>query len=779
MKGFPIGKSVRTTLPERHVLTRLTPVAAAVGASCVLALAVAPGISRAADPAGAGPSGPAVAKTVQVWLSDIAAGRGGFVINGENSSDGSGTSVAGAGDVNGDGWADLIIGAPWADPHGNPFAGESYVVFGKPDRNGVDLSAVAAGQGGFVINGKPIKTYSGESVAGAGDINGDGLADVIVMAHPFGGMGRVYVVMGTTDTSAIELSAVDNGVGGFAITGFAASEYAANVAAAGDVNGDGLGDVIVESATNWYYDRPGAAYVVFGKTDTAAVALSNIAAGSGGFVISNISWRAGDRVAAAGDVNADGLADLVLGYNHRNYGYYRGTTYVVFGKSSTTAVDLAEIVNGNGGFVVHGRTHADDRGDASGASVAGVGDLNGDGLADLIIGAPRSTAVGDACVVFGKKDTTAVYLSDVEAGSGGFVVRGDSQVIGWSTARAGDVNGDGLSDVVLTTASGDPGRGYVVFGKTDTAAIDLSTIATGTGGFSIVNETSCGGVATEAGDVNGDGLADLVVGDACSSPAGRSYVVFGATTGAFRRSQVDQLGGNQADSLTGTSGPDGLVGGRGDDTLVGNGGADVLYGGEGDDVLVVDASNVRALSSPFGKGGNNKRLSRMDGGSGLDTLQLAGAGIRLDLTKIANQGGSAPGSVSRIESIERIDLTGSGDNTLLLGVKDIQDMAGMNLINKDTQAALGWSNGTYVFPSRVRRHQLIVDGNAGDVMTLKATDSGWVNSGTVFHGGVGYTVYDSGTAGPQFERVQVIVANEVTANVPPAGTRTARRVADR
>jgi hypothetical protein len=75
----------------------------------------------------------------------------------------------------------------------------------------------------------------------------------------------------------------------------------------------------------------------------------------------------------------------------------------------------------------------------------------------------------------------------------------------------------------------------------------------------------------------------------------------------------------------------------------------------------------------------------------------------------------------------------------------------------------------------VKRHQLIVDGNAGDTLTLRATDSGWVNSGTVFHGGVGYTVYDSGTAGAQFERVQVIVANEVTTVVPPAGSRMARR----
>jgi len=107
-------------------------------------------------------------------------------------------------------------------------------------------------------------------------------------------------------------------------------------------------------------------------------------------------------------------------------------------------------------------------------------------------------------------------------------------------------------------------------------------------------------------------------------------------------------------------------------------------------------------------------------------------------------------------------MTGTGDNKVVLAVKDVQDMAGMNLINRGTQAALGWTNGTYAFPKRVRRHQLVVDGNAGDVLELRATASTWVNAGTVFRGGIQYDVYDSGIAGPQYERVEVIVASDVT-----------------
>ncbi len=110
------------------------------------------------------------------------AGSGGFVINGIDPYDRSGESVSGAGDVNGDGLADVIVGAPFADPGGNSSAGESYVVFGKADTAPVNLSDVAGGTGGFVINGIDAFDYSGVSVSGVGDVNGDGLADFIVGA---------------------------------------------------------------------------------------------------------------------------------------------------------------------------------------------------------------------------------------------------------------------------------------------------------------------------------------------------------------------------------------------------------------------------------------------------------------------------------------------------------------------------------------------------------------------------------------------------------------------
>jgi hypothetical protein len=285
----------------------------------------------------------------------------------------------------------------------------------------------------------------------------------------------------------------------------------------------------------------------------------------------------------------------------------------------------------------------------------------------------------------------------------------------------------------------------------------------GNGGF-IVNgqgaSDNIGHAVAAAGDVNGDGLSDLILGSPSSDPvaggnAGRSYVLFGSTFGAFSQTAVDQLGSSGNDTLVGSSVSETLVAGAGNDTLTGNGGADVLYGGSGDDTFLLNADNVAKLAM----GVTDGQLARVDGGSGIDTFKLDGAGIALDLGNIANQGAGAPSSSSRIESIERIDLTGSGNNTLTLGLSDVLDMAGMNAFNNAT----GWADGSYNLASGgangtnpERRHQLVIDGDAGDVVNA----SGWGASvGTVTNGGVTYNVYNQGLF------AQLLVDTEVTQTV--------------
>jgi hypothetical protein len=392
--------------------------------------------------------------------------------------------------------------------------------------------------------------------------------------------------------------------------------------------------------------------------------------------------------------------------------------------------------------------------DYSGSSVSSAGDVNGDGLADLIVGAPNYGAndVGRSYVIFGKKDDTrSVELIDVATGTGGFVINGQvpGGLSGTSVSSAGDMNGDGLSDLIIGAPGSNStlGHSYVVFGKADSWPVDLGNL--GTKGFVINGENVgdlSGASVSSAGDVNGDGLADLVVGSvAANGTAGRSYVIFGSNTDINRSvTTLALMGADGNDTLTGTAAAETLIGGAGNDTINGNGGADVVYAGNGNDVITVNASMVTALASRFGAGGNTQQLARVDGGSGIDTLKLSGSGITLDLRDIANQGNSSGEGLSRINSIERIDLTGTGSNVLKLSAKDVLDITGMNQFN----SASGWN----VLGVKNQYHQLVVDGNAGDSVQLSG---GWIDLNVVNNSGHNYHVYVQGQA-------QLLVDQSVT-----------------
>jgi hypothetical protein len=342
-------------------------------------------------------------------------------------------------------------------------------------------------------------------------------------------------------------------------------------------------------------------------------------------------------------------------------------------------------------------------------------------------------------VVFGKTSGTVVELSAIAAGTGGFVINGQcaNDLSGFSVSAAGDVNGDGLADLIVGAINADPvtgtdaGRSYVVFGQTSGTAVELSTVAAGVGGF-VINGQGTGDLSgisvSAAGDVNGDGLADLIVGayrfdPTAGTDAGRSYVIFGGTEGAFSQTAVDYLGtiGNDIHvaSTVGLT----LVGNAGDDSLTSNG-ATVLYGGSGNDSFVIDAAMITALQSI---GLQNGVYARIDGGSGIDTIKVSS---NLDLTSIANQGQSANGTHSRIASVEVIDLSAAGDQTLTLKLADVLDMTGFNSF-----ATTG-------------RHQLLVKGAAGDVVDLADSSgtAGWTQNGTLTFESITYNAWHHDTS---------------------------------
>ena len=560
-----------------------------------------------------------------IELSDIetTADAGGFVIKGNNGSEQSGRSVSNAGDVNGDGLDDLIIGAHRSDLSETD-AGASYVVFGQASGAPVELSnLVAAGSNGFVIIGDAADDNAGLSVSGAGDLNGDGLADLIIgapVASPSGTYsGSSYVVYGKADTNPVDLSEIEtNGdTDGFVIEGMTENTFVGHsVSGAGDVNGDGLDDFIVGA----YQADPnepnaGASYVVYGRPDVAgikdgtAIDLADVVADNGGFVINGAleEDQSGYSVSGAGDVNGDGFDDLIVGAPYADpNGSGSGASFVVFGSAAGVTFELADLTAGAAdpatGFVINGVS----AGDYSGYSVSGAGDVNGDGLDDLIVGSPESdpngVLSGASFVVFGKTDGAAVELSTIEANpddtpAAGFMINGvaaDDTLGRSSVSNAGDVNGDGLDDLIIGAIGDDPndersGASFVVYGKTSGDVVELSDIQKSNGGF-VINgvgeDDSSGWSVSGAGDVNGDGFADLIIGAPFDSPngssSGASFVVFG---GNFTQS-VTEVGTSAGENLTGTTGNDIIFAGAGDDTINGTSGVDRLSGGDGVDTFV-------------------------------------------------------------------------------------------------------------------------------------------------------------------------------------------------
>jgi hypothetical protein len=473
-------------------------------------------------------------------------------------------SVATAGDVNGDGYADVIIGARYYD-NGQDMEGLACVYHGSA--TGLDLNGTrpSGNPSNADWTGESNQNYArfGWSVATAGDVNGDGYADVVVGARTYENddydEGAAFVYHGSA--AGLGSDGTPQNADWAAEGNQQSSEFGWSVATAGDVNGDGYADVVVGAP---YYDvevlgqtysNVGKGYVYYGS----ATGLSSSPDWTGyASVVQQDGVEFGHSVATAGDVNGDGYSDVVIGAPGYDWGQTdEGKAYVYLGSASGLRATPSWSVES-------------DQADAELGRVAPAGDVNGDGYADVIVGASGyssgQTGEGKAFVYLGSTyGLSATAAWSVESD------QADANL--GQVATAGDVNGDGYSDVIVgapryDNGQTDEGRTYAYFGS----ASGLSTAA----GWSVSGQSgsyfslSLG----TAGDVNGDGYADVIIGaeayDNGQSEEGAAFVYHGSATGL---STLDnwRAESNLEDARFGTS-----VATAGD--VNGDGYADVIVG---------------------------------------------------------------------------------------------------------------------------------------------------------------------------------------------------------
>ena len=409
-------------------------------------------------------------ESIDLQTEDLYTSNRGFKIIGASSNFYLGVSVASAGDFNHDGIDDIIIGAPGF----SAYTGKVYIIFGRSSGStDIDLSIddIIALQRGLIITGDSGGVYGGEcghTVSRAGDVNKDGIDDVIVSSYTTTQIGVAYVIFGgkygyaNFDLSTVDLST--SGLG-FKIIGVsAAAAFSISVSNAGDFNNDGIDDIVIGS--NGRSTQTGAAYVVFGsKTVHSDIDLNSgtLFSSGRGFIITGESSvdSFGVSVASAGDINKDGVDDIIIGA--RGAASNLGSVYIIYGHSSPfTNIDLSsvDLSASKRGFKIIGAS----AGDLIGSSVSGTGDVNNDGIDDVIIGATRcrtdtSTVYGAQVVyvIFGQKDRfTDIHLGtvDLSASRMGFDITGSSSdMLGYSVRAGRDLNKDGVGDIIIGSQS--------------------------------------------------------------------------------------------------------------------------------------------------------------------------------------------------------------------------------------------------------------------------------------------------------------------------------------
>lgn len=398
-----------------------------------------------------------------------------LVLNGEAVNNTFGISVAGAGDVNGDGYADVIVGASGYSSN----TGRAYIYFG-----GYNMDNIAD----VVLTGPGVVNF-GYTVSSAGDVNGDGFSDVLVSGHTYSSnRGRAYLFYG----GVMMDNTIDKTFEGLATGGF----FAFSLTGAGDVNGDGYSDILIGAYAMTSFT--GTSYLYFGGAlmDTIADVTFTGEASNSSF---------GQITASAGDVNGDGYSDILIGAPL--YSSSRGRAYLYYG--GPTVDNTADIV-----FTGESSTNSFGRG------LCGAGDVNGDGYADIVIGAQSyASSKGKAYLYLGG----AVVNNVADA-----VVNGEAtnNFFGFSVAGGGDINGDGYKDFMVGAYGVNSNRGRVYVYRNSHTGTDIADVR-----MLGSSQSQFGESATSAGDLNADGYDDYIIGAPAygDNTTGRAYIFFGSS----------------------------------------------------------------------------------------------------------------------------------------------------------------------------------------------------------------------------------------------------------
>jgi len=496
-----------------------------------------------------------------------------------------GYAVGTAGDVNGDGYADIVIGAPYYD-NGEASEGMAFVYHGSP----AGLSPTP----GWTDEGDQLDAVLGCAAGTAGDVNGDGFIDIVVGAPHYDngetdeGIAFVYYGAPTGPGLTPDWSAEGNQAGAY--MGFSAGT-------AGDVNGDGYADVIIGELL---YDN--------GQTDEGRTLVYH---GSAVGLSPSPSWTAegnvadgwfGYAVGTAGDVNGDGYSDVIVGASRYQNGQVdEGAAFVYMGSES--GLDLAPSWTGEG----------NQQGAMFGIALGTAGDVDGDGYSDIVVGAYQydngEIDEGRAYLYAGSPeglDPSPSWTAESDQEGARF---------GISVGTAGDVNGDGDSDVVVgayyyDNGEIDEGRAYAYYGS----AAGLNPTAD----WVVESDQGSawfGNSVGTAGDVNGDGYADVIVGaflyDNGEWDEGRAFVYHGSPAGlgpiyswAAESNQVDAgfgFAASTAGDVNGDGYADVIIGANGyDNPETNEGRAFLYYGNSGGGLSLAPRQRRADNSAPIG-----------------------------------------------------------------------------------------------------------------------------------------------------------------------------------